>query len=67
MVSIDLKQSNIVIPFEDESIIEEFANEILDIPIPMKKGKDQTVYQSFYFCKPRSWTLWPKWTGHEDG
>lgn len=61
-VSIDLKQSNILVPFEDESIIEEFANEILDIPIPMKKGKDRTVYQSFHLGKPRSWALWPKIT-----
>ncbi|KKA20987.1 hypothetical protein T310_4986 [Rasamsonia emersonii CBS 393.64] len=58
----DLKQSNILVPFEDESIIEEFANEILDIPIPMKKGKDRTVYQSFHLGKPRSWALWPKIT-----
>ncbi|KAL1968381.1 hypothetical protein VTN77DRAFT_1910 [Rasamsonia byssochlamydoides] len=59
VIHTDLKQSNILVSFEDES---EFATEMLEIPIPRKKGKDRTVYQSFHLGTPRSWALLPQIT-----
>jgi len=61
MIRSDLKADNILMSFEDPSVIEEYVKSQYDHPIPQKRVGDRHIYLSHNdFGDLKSYILWPR-------
>ncbi|KAL3419978.1 serine/threonine-protein kinase SRPK3 [Phlyctema vagabunda] len=60
-ISLDLKADNVLMSFEDPSVIEEYVNAQVDHPTPRKRASDRNIYLSHNdFGTLKSYWMLPK-------